>query len=45
MPQGKVRIEFKPNRTVQSAYKFAVTMEKEGGAAVPTLNKMVVIGG
>ena len=42
---GKVRIEFKPDRTVQSAYKFAVTMEKEGGAKVPTLDQMVVIGG
>lgn len=43
--QGRVRIEFKPERTVQSAYKFAVTVEKEGGAAVPTMNQMVVIGG
>lgn len=42
---GKVRLEFKPTRNVQSAYKFAVTMEKEGGAMVPTLNEMVVIGG
>ncbi len=43
--EGKVRIEFKPNRAVQSAYKFAVTIEKEGGAVEPTLDKMVVIGG
>lgn len=42
---GKVRIEFKPDRVVQSAYKFAVTVEKEGGAKVPTLDQMVVIGG
>ncbi len=42
---GKVRIEFKPDRVVQSAYKFAVTVEKAGGAKVPTLDQMVVIGG
>ncbi len=43
--EGKVRIEFKPDRRVQSAYKFAVTVEKEGGAVVPTMDQMVVIGG
>ena len=43
--EGKVRIEFKPDRVVQSAYKFAVTVEKEGGAKLPTLDQMVVIGG
>ncbi len=42
---GKVRLEFKPTRNVQSAYKFAVTIEKEGGVMVPTLDQMVVIGG
>ena len=42
---GKVRLEFKPSRNVQSAYKFAVTMEQEGGAMVPTMDQMVVIGG
>lgn len=43
--EGKVRLEFKPAHNVQSAYKFAVTVEKEGGAMVPTLDQMVVIGG
>lgn len=43
--EGKVRIEFKPARNVQSAYKFAVTQEKEGGAEAPTMDQMVVIGG
>ena len=43
--EGKVRLEFKPTRNVQSAYKFAVTMEKEGGAMVPTMDQMMVIGG
>lgn len=42
---GKVRIEFKPDHAVQSAYKFAVTREKEGGATVPTMDQMIVIGG
>ena len=43
--EGNVRLEFKPTRNVQSAYKFAVTMEKEGGAMVPTMDQMMVIGG
>lgn len=42
---GKVRLEFKPTRPVQSAFKFAVTVEKEGGSPTPTLDQMVVIGG
>ena len=42
---GKVRLEFKPARNVQSAYKFAVTVENEGGAKVPSMDQMVVIGG
>lgn len=44
-PQGKVRLEFKPIRNVQSAFKFAITQEMEGGSATPTMDKMVVIGG
>ena len=43
--QGKVRISFRPNQAVQTAAKFAVTEEKEGGVASPTMDKMVVIGG
>lgn len=42
---GKVRLEFKPARPVQSAFKFAVTVEQEGGSALPTMDTMVVIGG
>ena len=43
--KGKVRIKFQPNQAIQTAAKFAVTEEKEGGAASPTMDKMVVIGG
>lgn len=43
--QGKVRISFKPNQPVQTAGKFAVTEETEGGVASPTMDQMVVIGG
>lgn len=43
--QGKVRITFKPNQTIQTAAKFAVTQETEGGVASPTMDQMVVIGG
>jgi anti-sigma-K factor RskA len=42
---GKVRITFKPNQSVLTASTFAVTEEKEGGVASPTMDKMVVIGG
>jgi anti-sigma-K factor RskA len=42
---GRVRLEFKPARPVQSAFKFAVTVEQEGGAELPTMDQMVVIGG
>lgn len=43
--KGKVRIKFQPKQVIQSAAKFAVTEENEGGAASPTMEKMVVIGG
>jgi anti-sigma-K factor RskA len=43
--EGKVRIKFKPDQAIQLPGKFAVTEEVEGGAAAPTMNKMVVIGG
>ncbi len=42
---GRVRISFKPNRAIDTAGKFAITEEQEGGVAAPTMNKMVVIGG
>jgi anti-sigma-K factor RskA len=42
---GKVRLIFKPNQAIQTAAKFAVTEETEGGVASPTMDKMVVIGG
>ena len=43
--KGKVRINFQPKQNIQTAAKFAVTEEKEGGAVSPTMDKMVVIGG
>lgn len=43
--EGKVRISFRPIQAVQTAAKFAVTEEQEGGVASPTMDKMVVIGG
>lgn len=42
---GKVRISFRPDQAVQTAAKFAVTEETEGGVASPTMDQMVVIGG
>ncbi len=43
--KGSVRTSIKPNRPVIEAGKFAVTVEKEGGAPAPTMSTMVVIGG
>ena len=43
--QGTVRVDFKANKTIQTASKFAVTEEPKGGLAVPTLKNLVLIGG
>ena len=43
--KGKVRIEFKPVQPIGTADKFAITIEREGGSEIPTLTKLVGIGG
>jgi anti-sigma-K factor RskA len=43
--KGKMRLSFKPSAAVSNATTFAVTEEKAGGVASPTLQQMVVIGG
>ena len=43
--QGNVRLEFKTEKVIESANKFAVTEEPKGGQATPTLKNMVLIGG
>jgi anti-sigma-K factor RskA len=43
--QGKMKLSFKPTAAIQTAGKFAITEEAEGGVASPTMDKMVVIGG
>lgn len=43
--QGNYRLSFKPAAAVKAPAKFAITEEKEGGVASPTMDKMVVIGG
>ena len=41
---GKVRMEFKPNRLIKTAGMFAVTEEAKGGVASPTIKNMVLAG-
>lgn len=43
--QGHGRLVFKPDQAINEAGKFAITEERAGGVASPTMNKMVVIGG
>jgi anti-sigma-K factor RskA len=43
--QGNMRIQFKTDKLIESANKFAVTQEPKGGLPVPTLKNMVLIGG
>lgn len=43
--QGNVRIQFKVDKPVASADKFAVTMEPKGGLPTPTMKDLVLIGG
>jgi anti-sigma-K factor RskA len=42
--QGNVRIQFKADKLVGSADKFAVTMEPKGGLPTPTMKDLVLIG-
>jgi len=42
--QGNVRIQFKADKRVGSADKFAVTMEPKGGLPTPTMKDLVLIG-
>jgi hypothetical protein len=43
--QGNVRLQFKTDKLIQSANKFAVTQEPKGGLPTPTMANMVLIGG
>ena len=43
--QGNVRLQFKTDKLIESANKFAVTQEPKGGLPVPTLKNLVLIGG
>jgi len=43
--QGNVRINFKADKTIVSADKFAVTLEPKGGLPAPTLKNLVLLGG
>ena len=44
-PQGNVRIQFKPDKKILTAGKFAVTLEPKGGLPAPTLKNLVLLGG
>ena len=43
--QGNVRLQFKTDKLIENAGKFAVTQEPKGGLPVPTLKNLVLIGG
>jgi anti-sigma-K factor RskA len=43
--QGNVRIQFKTDKLIESANRFAVTEEPKGGLPTPTLKNLVLIGG
>ena len=43
--QGTVRMNFKADKSIQTASKFAVTEEPKGGLASPTLKNLVLMGG
>lgn len=43
--QGNVRVQFKADKLIESASKFAVTQEPKGGQLAPTLKNLVLIGG
>ena len=43
--QGNMRVQFKADKLIESANKFAVTEEPKGGLPTPTLKNLVLIGG
>lgn len=43
--QGNVRFQFKTDKLIESANKFAVTREPKGGLPTPTLKNLVLMGG
>jgi len=43
--QGSAHVSFKANKPIESATKFAVTVEPKGGLPTPTLKNLVLIGG
>lgn len=43
--QGNMRLQFKTEKPIETAGKFAVTQEPKGGLTVPTLKNLVLIGG
>lgn len=43
--QGNVRLQFKADKLIETASKFAVTQEPKGGLPTPTMKNLVLIGG
>ena len=43
--KGQMVYKFTPKASVQKAAKFAVSIEKKGGAEKPTVDQIVLIGG
>jgi anti-sigma-K factor RskA len=43
--QGNMRLQFKTDKLIESADKFAVTQEPKGGLPTPTLKNLVLMGG
>jgi anti-sigma-K factor RskA len=43
--QGNVRLQFKVDKLIETADKFAVTEEPKGGLPAPTLKNLVLMGG
>jgi anti-sigma-K factor RskA len=43
--QGNVRLQFKADKPIDTANKFAVTEEPKGGLPTPTLKNLVLLGG
>jgi anti-sigma-K factor RskA len=43
--QDNMRLQFKTDKLIESANRFAVTEEPKGGLPTPTLKNLVLIGG
>ncbi len=43
--QGNLRVEFKADKPIETANKFAVTVEPKGGQPTPTVKNTIMIGG